>query len=50
MIKTVTTARCLAGCGVLAEGDWVPTDKIAERHTEKPPKHPTSAETRVSRG
>lgn len=49
-MKLVTTARCLRGCGVLAEGDWEATDKAAAKHTEKPPKHPTETETRALLG
>ena len=45
----LTTARCLAGCGVLAEGGWAATDAIAERHTTREPKHPTATETRTVR-
>ena len=48
--QTVTTARCLSGCGTLAEGDWAETDKAAVRHTEKPPKHATECETRALPG
>lgn len=36
------TARCLAGCGLLAEGDPQAADKAGRLHTEKPPKHPTA--------
>lgn len=37
------TARCLRDCGVIAgPGDPAEVDKAAERHTTKPPKHPTN--------
>lgn len=39
-------ARCLRGCGVLAQGDPEATDKAAAKHSEKDPKHPTATETR----
>ena len=42
MVSLTATARCLAGCGLLAEGDPQAADKTAARHTEKPPKHPTA--------
>lgn len=44
----VTTARCLhPGCGWSAAGPWADVDKAAA-HTEKPPKHATSTETRAT--
>lgn len=43
------TARCLRGCGVIAgPGDPAEVDKVAERHTTKPPKHPTSVASEVT--
>jgi hypothetical protein len=45
--QLTTTARCLS-CDWTAEGPWADVDKLAAAHTEKPPKHPTSCETRAA--
>jgi hypothetical protein len=43
--QPATEAHCLArDCDWTPEGDAV--DKAAERHTTKPPKHPTATVTR----
>lgn len=45
--ELVTTARCLS-CDWTAEGAWADVDRAAERHTTRPPKHPTATETRAT--
>ena len=40
-----TTARCLR-CPWTADGDPAAVDKAAEKHTTRPPKHPTAVVTR----
>ena len=41
-------ARCLR-CDWTAEGDPDATDKAAEKHTTRPPRHPTATVTRWAR-
>lgn len=42
------TATCLGGCDWTAgPGDPAEVDKLAERHTTKPPKHPTNVVSEV---
>jgi hypothetical protein len=45
--QLTTTARCLS-CGWTAAGPWADVDKAAAAHTEKPPGHATSTETRAT--
>lgn len=45
-VTLTAAARCLArDCGWTAAGDPETTDKAAERHTTRAPKHPTATVT-----
>jgi hypothetical protein len=47
MSSTVTAAHCIArDCPWAETGDPVAVDKAAEKHTTRPPKHPTATVTR----
>jgi len=45
MPSLATTAHCLR-CDWAQAGDPAAVDKAAEKHTTKPPKHPTATVTR----
>lgn len=50
MASLTAAARCLAwGCDWAETGDPAAVDKAADRHTTKPPKHPTATVTRWER-